>query len=74
MRKFVFTLLLLIPLTACTAASSPPASEANPQTETVSLPTTTTATPVTPVADLVQSTTYVDPNLVYAFDYPSDGP
>lgn len=72
MRKYLFAILSLFLLTACTGANQAPTPAANSPTEAIGAPATVTATPVTLLADLVPSTTYVDPNLGYAFDYPAD--
>jgi hypothetical protein len=71
MKKNIFAVLLPFFLAACASTNSANTSEPISSAD-VEVEETLQATKVTLIADLVPSTTYSDPNLGYAFDYPAD--
>lgn len=71
MKKIIIAILLFFVLAACSGSTSANTPEPSPSTD-AGAEETLRATPVTLIADLVPSTTYSDPSLSYAFDYPAD--
>ena len=67
--SFVFAFIFLLAGCSGTSASNTPELIPSPVAATEE---TQTATPVTLISTLVPSSTYVDPKLGYAFDYPVD--